>query len=110
MGVWGVGMGFGGRNGGLGGTWGVCGAGMGVVGPKGTLMMAVVASVFRVGWWRINSSTALPRLEAVSPGGGEMGGLGGTQRSGGTPNIGGGHGGVWGPGRGRAPQVWGWKP
>lgn len=39
-----------------------------------TLMMAAVASVLRVGWWRISSSTALPRLEAVSPvagGGGE---------------------------------------
>lgn len=43
-----------------------------------TLMMAAVASVLRVGWWRISSSTALPRLEAVSPGGGgrEIGGKG----------------------------------
>lgn len=29
--------------------------------------MAVVASVFKVGWCLINSSTALPKLDAVSP-------------------------------------------
>lgn len=29
--------------------------------------MAVVASVFRVGWCLMSSSTALPKLDAVSP-------------------------------------------
>lgn len=29
--------------------------------------MAVVASVFKVGWCLISSSTALPKLDAVSP-------------------------------------------
>lgn len=32
-----------------------------------TLIMAVVASVFKVGWCLISSSTALPKLDAVSP-------------------------------------------
>ena len=32
-----------------------------------TLMMAIMASVFRVGWCLISSSIAVPRLEAVSP-------------------------------------------
>ena len=30
-------------------------------------MMAIMASVFRVGWCLISSSIAVPRLEAVSP-------------------------------------------
>lgn len=30
-------------------------------------MMAVMASVLRVGWCLISSSIAVPRLEAVSP-------------------------------------------
>lgn len=29
--------------------------------------MAVVASVFKVGWCLMSSSTALPKLDAVSP-------------------------------------------
>lgn len=33
-----------------------------------TFIMAVVASVFKVGWCLISSSTALPKLDAVSPG------------------------------------------
>lgn len=33
-----------------------------------TLIIAAVASVLRVGWCLINSSTALPKFEAVSPG------------------------------------------
>lgn len=32
-----------------------------------TFMMAVMASVLRVGWCLISSSIAVPRLEAVSP-------------------------------------------
>lgn len=32
-----------------------------------TLIMAVVASVFKVGWCLMSSSTALPKLDAVSP-------------------------------------------
>lgn len=32
-----------------------------------TFMMAVMASVLRVGWCLISSSIAVPRLDAVSP-------------------------------------------
>lgn len=34
---------------------------------KSTFIMAVVASVFKVGWCLMSSSTALPKLDAVSP-------------------------------------------
>lgn len=35
---------------------------------RSTFIMAVVASVFKVGWCLMSSSTALPKLDAVSPG------------------------------------------
>lgn len=37
-----------------------------------TLMTAFIAVGFKVGWWRINSSMAVPRLMAVSPKGSEF--------------------------------------
>ena len=37
-----------------------------------SLIIAPVAAVFSEGWCRINSSIALPKLEAVSPRGSEL--------------------------------------